>query len=729
MSLPLGDDDPLALPDLASRALRGCVLAASDEFFAEKENLISPAAPTHRPATYGHKGQVYDGWETRRRRGPGGAQPAEGEHDWVIVRLGAPCVVRAVVVDTAFFTGNYPQACAVEACFADGYPASLDAAKWEEIVPRAHLTGDSRHVFHVSPVRRFSHVRLRIYPDGGVARLRVHGTVVPSPELLDGLTVDLAALENGGEVVACSDLFYSEPRNVIAPGLSRVTGEGWETRRRRDPGNEWLIVRLAGQALVSLAEIDTSGYIGNAPGAASLAGRDEADGAESRWNVLLNPLPLLPDTPHRLRLADPRPVTHVRLNVFPDGGIARLRLHGSLTGAGLAAIRRRWDETALHHGGIGGVEHVVIAPDKFKGSLTAAEVAAHVAAGLRRAGMTAPLVELPVADGGDGTVDAAVAAGYKRIPAEVTGPTGSPVLASFALHDGTAVVEAAQACGLALLSSLSGGKLAPLTATSRGVGELILAALAAGAARIVLAIGGVATNDGGAGLAQALGARLLDASGRELPPGGAALAALHTLELPARLPEAEFLVASDVDNPLLGPNGAAAVYGPQKGASGSDVELLDAALGRWADVAERAAGVRLRDAPGAGAAGGLGFGALLLLAARLRPGIELLLDMLSFRSHLDGARLVITGEGSLDTQTLRGKAPAGVARAAASHVPPVPVVAVAGVSSLTGSELSSAGIAAAYTLTGIEPDVTRCMTGAGELTESLAVQIAADWLR
>jgi allantoicase len=347
MSLPSADDDPLALPDLASRALRGSVMAASDEFFAEKENLISPAPPGHRPATYGHKGQVYDGWETRRRRGPGGALPGDGEHDWAIVRLGAPCVVRAVVVDTAFFTGNYPQSCAVEACFADGYPARLHDAKWDEIVPRAPLTGDSRHVFRVSSGRRFSHVRLRIYPDGGVARLRVHGTVVPSPELLDGLTVDLAALENGGDVVACSDLFYSAPRNVISPGLPRVTGEGWETRRRREPGNEWLIVRLAGQALVSLAEIDTSGYIGNAPGAASLAGRNEADGAESRWRVLLNPLPLLPDTPHRLRLTDPRPVTHVRLNVFPDGGIARLRLHGSLTGAGSAAVRRRWDETAL----------------------------------------------------------------------------------------------------------------------------------------------------------------------------------------------------------------------------------------------------------------------------------------------------------------------------------------------------------------------------------------------
>jgi len=335
-------NDPLALPDVASRALRGSVVAASDEFFADKENLIKPGAPGFTPGTFGNRGQVYDGWETRRRRGPGGTLPGAGEHDWVIVRLGAPAVVRAVVVDTAFFAGNHPRSCAVEACSVSGYPASLDGAAWTEIVPRAPLTGEARHVFPVAAERRFTHVRLRIYPDGGVARLRVHGLVVPAPEFLEGLTVDLAALENGGDVAACSDQFYSAPRNALSPGLSRVMGEGWETRRRREPGNEWLIVRLAGQALVSVAEIDTSGYIGNAPGAASLTGRD----GESGWNVLLQSTELLPDTPHRFRIPRPAPVTHVRLNVFPDGGVARLRLHGSLTGAGLAAVRRRWDETA-----------------------------------------------------------------------------------------------------------------------------------------------------------------------------------------------------------------------------------------------------------------------------------------------------------------------------------------------------------------------------------------------
>jgi glycerate kinase len=376
------------------------------------------------------------------------------------------------------------------------------------------------------------------------------------------------------------------------------------------------------------------------------------------------------------------------------------------------------------------VGHVIIAPDKFKGSLTASEVAAHLAAGLRRAWPGVRTVELPVADGGDGTVDAAVAAGFRRIEADVTGPVaGSLVTAAFGLRDGTAVIEAAQACGLSLLTSLTGGSLAPLTATSRGVGELIAAAVDAGARRIVIGLGGSATNDGGAGLAQALGARLLDGAGHELPPGGGALALLAKVDMSGMqdLTGIEFLVASDVDNPLLGPYGAAAVYGPQKGASPADVRDLNAALARWADVTEAATGMRARTSPGAGAAGGLGFAALLLLRATLRPGIELLLEMLGFAAHLDGASLVITGEGSLDEQTLRGKAPAGVAHAAGSHVPPVPVVAVSGVCSLSSAALRSAGIAAVYPLSDIEPDAARSMAEAGPLTEQLAARIAADW--
>ena len=360
--------DPLALPDLASRFLRGSVIAASDEFFAEKENLISPGAPAFSPHTFGHKGQVYDGWETRRRRGSGRSLPDEGEHDWVIVRLGAPGVVHAVVVDTAHFTGNFPQGCSVEACWADGYPdlAALDSARWVEIVRRSPLKGDTPHVFEIPPQarRRYSHVRLRIYPDGGVARLRVHGVVVPDPALLEGLTFDLAALENGGDVVGCSDRFYSSPRNALSPGLSRVMGEGWETRRRRSAGNEWLAVRFAAPAVISLVEVDTSGYIGNSPGLAEVrgtlsaagpsgehpdgtAGESAARDEPSSWHPLLERTPLRPDTPHRFRVAAAAPCDLVRLDVFPDGGVARLRLHGSLTVDGLAQVRRRWAQTAL----------------------------------------------------------------------------------------------------------------------------------------------------------------------------------------------------------------------------------------------------------------------------------------------------------------------------------------------------------------------------------------------
>jgi len=373
-------------------------------------------------------------------------------------------------------------------------------------------------------------------------------------------------------------------------------------------------------------------------------------------------------------------------------------------------------------------ERVLVAPDKFKGSLPAAEVAARLAAGLSRAGVGADVVSLPVADGGDGTVDAAVSAGYRRVAMGVRGPVGRPVTASFALADGTAVIEAAQACGLSLLAPDS---LAPLTATSKGVGELILAATRMGAKRVMLGLGGVATTDGGAGLVQALGARFTDAAGLELPPGGAALARLATLHLERLrdLSGVEFLVASDVDNPLLGPSGAARVYAPQKGASPEDVELLEAGLERWADIAEAACGQIARDVPGAGAAGGLGFAALLFLGARMRPGIELLLEMLSFGQRLDGARLVITGEGSLDAQSLHGKAPVGVARAAAGHDPAVPVVAVAGVCTLSAAQLREAGIAAAYALTDIEPDVSRCIANAGPLVERLAERIADDWLR
>jgi glycerate kinase len=373
------------------------------------------------------------------------------------------------------------------------------------------------------------------------------------------------------------------------------------------------------------------------------------------------------------------------------------------------------------------MSHVVIAPDKFKGTLSAGEVAAHVAAGLAAARPGTETVAIPVADGGDGTVDAAVAAGYRRVELGVRGPVGRSVTAAFGLLDGSAVIEVAQACGLGLLSD---DELAPLTATTRGVGELLIAAVRMGAKKVVLGLGGTATTDGGAGLVQALGARLLGDDDRDLPGGGGALTRLAQLDQ-ARLRDlsgVELLLASDVDNPLLGPTGAAAVYGPQKGASPEDVAVLEAGLAKWADVCEAALGRTARNLPGAGAAGGLGFAAQLFLGARMRPGIELLLEMTAFAGHLDGARLVITGEGSLDAQSLHGKAPVGVARAAAAHDPAAPVIAVAGVSSLSPDQLRAAGIAAAYALTDIEPDVAACLANPGPILERLAARIAADWL-
>jgi glycerate 2-kinase len=369
---------------------------------------------------------------------------------------------------------------------------------------------------------------------------------------------------------------------------------------------------------------------------------------------------------------------------------------------------------------------VVIAPDKFRGSLSAPEVAAHLAVGLIRAAPGTEVVQVPVADGGDGTLDAALSAGYRRVPVRAEGPTGEPVETAYAERNGVAVVEMADVSGLRLLPD---GRAMARTASSYGTGEVVRAALDAGCRRIVLGIGGSASTDGGAGLVQALGARLLDAGGREVGRGGAALAAVESLDLAGLHPalgEAEVVVASDVDDPLLGPRGAAAVYGPQKGASPADVAELDAALSQWAQAVRSVTGGDVADRPGAGAAGGVGFAALAVLGATLRPGIDLVLDLVGFRAALPGAGLVVTGEGSLDEQTLHGKAPAGVA--AAARAADVPVVAVAGRSLLDLTDLAPTGIRAAYALTDIEPDPARCMSEAGPLLERLATRVAADWV-
>lgn len=309
------------LPDLALRSLGGAVIWANDEVFAEKENLISPGPSQYRPASFGHKGQIYDGWETRRRRDAG--------HDTAIVRLGVPGVIRGVVVDTAWFKGNYPPAVSVDAIEVDGYPTAEQLAAdpgWVPLIERSRVYGDTRNNFEVSSEQRWTHVRLNIFPDGGVARLRVHGEGRPDKRFLGVGPVDLAALENGGLVLDASNRFYSSPQNLIFPGQAQVVGDGWETARRRDDANDWVRIRLAGPGRVRLAEIDTSYFIGNSPGAAALTGL-RADG---QWIELLPRTDLLPDTRHRFLIDAADVVSEARLDIYPDGGLARLRLFGDL---------------------------------------------------------------------------------------------------------------------------------------------------------------------------------------------------------------------------------------------------------------------------------------------------------------------------------------------------------------------------------------------------------------
>jgi allantoicase len=332
-----------ALVNLASRQLGAGVVAASDELFGEKEDLLRPQRPVAQPHTFGHKGQVVDGWETRRRRGPG--------HDFALIRLGAAGVVHGIVADTAHFTGNFPAECSVEACAAEGYPGPDEllgpAVDWAEIVPRAPLAGDTENAFAVRDRRRFTHLRLNIYPDGGVARLRVHGEVVPDPRFLDGLPLDLVAQENGGTVLGASDRFYSDPENLIVPGRARVMADGWETRRRREPGNDWVLFRLAAAGHVRQIVADTSYFVGNAPSACAVSACDAMVSGldEAAWFDLLPRTRLRADTRQRFRVRAElaaRRVTHVRLEIYPDGGLARLRLFGDLDVEGRWGIGLRW---------------------------------------------------------------------------------------------------------------------------------------------------------------------------------------------------------------------------------------------------------------------------------------------------------------------------------------------------------------------------------------------------
>ncbi|WP_371878588.1 glycerate kinase [Conexibacter sp. S30A1] len=338
---------------------------------------------------------------------------------------------------------------------------------------------------------------------------------------------------------------------------------------------------------------------------------------------------------------------------------------------------------------------VLLAPDKFKGTLTAGEVAAGLAAGIRSRCPSADVVTLPIADGGDGLLVAFEAAGFERVAVRATDATGRLAPASYVRSGQEAIVEMAEVAGFGRARSPHD----PMTASSRGVGEAIAAAIEAGCTRVLVGIGGSASTDGGVGLVQALGARVLDANGAEVGPGGLGAGKAATVELEGlfkRLGATRIEVACDVDNPLTGPEGAAVVYGPQKGADPDQVSQLDAALTRWADVVTAATGIDYRNEPGTGAAGGVGFAALAILQAQLRPGAELMLERLGFREAVAEADLVVTGEGSLDEQTLRGKAPAAVA--SASHAAGVPVVAVAGRCSLDEGRLRSAGFDDVYTL-------------------------------
>jgi allantoicase len=322
------------LVDLAAARLGGTVLLANDEFFAPKENLLKPEKPVWREGEYTDRGKWMDGWETRRRRVPG--------HDWCLIRLGLPAIVHGVIVDTSYFKGNYPEQCSIEATAVEG-PADAEAlaagngVEWTEILPRSALRGDADNPFAIASRERVTHLRFSIYPDGGVARLRVFGEPAPDPALRPGTFVDLAALEHGGLVVGCSDMFFGHRHNLILPGRSTHMGDGWETKRRRGPGHDWIIVRLSARGSITQIEVDTDHFKGNAPESCSVEVCDapelapeQLSGGDPGWTTLLPRTPLQADAQHRFTVSG-GPATHARLAIYPDGGIARLRLFGTVT--------------------------------------------------------------------------------------------------------------------------------------------------------------------------------------------------------------------------------------------------------------------------------------------------------------------------------------------------------------------------------------------------------------
>jgi glycerate 2-kinase len=365
--------------------------------------------------------------------------------------------------------------------------------------------------------------------------------------------------------------------------------------------------------------------------------------------------------------------------------------------------------------------HIVLAPDKFKGSLTAQQAARAMAQGVWRADPRLTTTACPVADGGEGTLDAVLAAGFERIQAHVAGPTGVAVDTAYARMGTCAVIEMADICGMQRLATATP---APMTATSYGLGSVVAQALDDGCRDIIVTVGGSASTDGGAGMLIALGAKVLDHRDKPIVPGGRGLAKAAHLDLSGLHPaitKSAFTLAADVDSPLCGPHGAATVYGPQKGADSDQVAALERGLSRWADVVDQATNTDFRNAPGAGAAGGVGFSALSVLGARMRPGIEMILDLIELDRNLIGAELVVTGEGSLDHQSLRGKAPIGVSQCARGRG--VPAFAVAGISTLTSAQARAAGFAAVRTLNELEPDPRRCTKYAADLLTQVTEQL------
>jgi allantoicase len=312
------------LIDLASERLGSAVIAANDEFFAPKERLIAAEPPVWREGEYTERGKWMDGWETRRRRDPG--------HDWCVVRLGVRGVVRGIDVETTHFQGNFPEACAIDVCDRPDDPAQ---ASWQEILPRSTLDGNTHNFFAIERAPHATHLRLRIVPDGGVARLRVYGEVAADWEALRRRgQVDLAAAEHGGRVVACSDMFFGSRHNLIMPGDARNMGDGWETKRRRGPGHDWTVVRLGAPGTIERIVVDTRHFKGNAPGAFSLeaVASEAADAVhpDAAWLELLTRTTLEPHAVQTFErgITPVADITHVRFNIFPDGGVGRLRLYG-----------------------------------------------------------------------------------------------------------------------------------------------------------------------------------------------------------------------------------------------------------------------------------------------------------------------------------------------------------------------------------------------------------------